>query len=116
MGEDARLEDRLVVLASGFVGLAGACLAVPLVEGRGAALAGTVPAGPTEEALVDRRRGGWLDMSEMVRFKFQLERRSALQHHVIIASVAWSMSTATLSHASLPTSSYKRSTTQIHRV
>lgn len=52
-GEEARLEDRLVVLARGFVGLA-----VPLVVGRGAALAGAGPAGPREDALVDRRRGG----------------------------------------------------------
>ena len=72
MGEDERLEDRLAVLATGFVGLAGAGLAVPLVvDGRGAALAGTVPAGPTEEALVDRRRGGWLDMTVIERDVFK---------------------------------------------
>ena len=61
-GEEARLEDRLVVLAIGFAGLAGAGFAAPLVVARGAALAGAVPAGPREVALVDRRRGGWLDM------------------------------------------------------
>lgn len=66
-GEEARLDDRLVVLASGFVGLAGAGLAVPLVDGRGAARAAAVPVGPTEEARVDRRRGGWVDMAEMVQ-------------------------------------------------
>lgn len=63
-GEDARLDDRLVVLARGFVGLAGACLVVPLVAGRGAALAGTVPVGPTEDARVDRLGGGWVAMTD----------------------------------------------------
>jgi len=69
-GEDTRLEDRLLVRATGFVGLSGAGFVVPLVPlvvGRGAALAGAVPAGPREAALVDRRRGGWLDMAEMVQ-------------------------------------------------
>ena len=64
-GEDARLADRLAVLARGFVGLVGAGLVVPLAVGRGAALAGAVVPGPTELARVDRLRGGWLDMTEM---------------------------------------------------
>ena len=65
-GEDARLAVRPVVLA-GFAGFAGAGLVAPLVVGRGAALAWAVAPGPTEDARVDRRRGGWVDMTEMLQ-------------------------------------------------
>lgn len=72
-GEVARLEDPPLVLARGFVVFVGAGLVVPLAAGRGAALAGAV--GPTEVALVDRRRGGWLDMTELVQVKHKTRTR-----------------------------------------